>query len=153
MDLLSQFGLLLPQVCDYVESHEEQILNKGIPLNADQKIDAYQIGVTGIEKVRIMKVDKIPLPSHPMLRAAVSLTNLVSLQTAGITFRYGIYIRSDCWNKRRLLVHELTHTMQYERIGGTRPFLERYLKECLTVGYPNGSMELEAIEMERKICD
>lgn len=153
MEILSQFNFLLPQVCDYVASHEKLILDKGIPLNADQKIDAYQIGVKNIEKVRVMKVDKIPLPTHPILKTGVKLTNLLSPHTAGITFRYGIYIRSDCWNKRRLLVHELTHTMQYERIGGILPFLEKYLRECLTVGYPNGSMELEAIEMERKICD
>jgi hypothetical protein len=50
-----------------------------------------------------------------------------------------------------LVVHELAHTAQYERLGGFHPFLSAYLGECLTVGYPNGPLEQEAKEWERKI--
>jgi hypothetical protein len=41
--------------------------------------------------------------------------------------------------------------MQYERMG-LRPFIEQYLLECLTVGYPEGALEKEARQMARKIC-
>lgn len=152
MDLLNQMDLLLPKVCRYVAEQEQIILEQGVELNPDQQIDAYQIGVAEITHVRLMEVDHIPLPRDDFLRAAVELTGLLSPYTAGITFRYGIYLRSDCWNDRRLVVHELTHTKQYERMGGIPPFLKQYLKECLTVGYPNGPLELEAIQMERQIC-
>jgi len=50
------------------------------------------------------------------------------------------------------LVHELVHTGQYERLGGVRPFLERYLRECLTIGYPMGALEQEAIRIAEEIC-
>jgi len=68
-----------------------------------------------------------------------------------LTFRTGspaaIFVRSDCWCERRLIAHELVHTVQYERLGGIRPFLRQYLTECLTVGYPAAPMEQEAIAM------
>lgn len=153
VNLLNQFEFLLPRVCTYVENHEQIILDQGVPLEPDHKIDAWEIGVSDIEKVRLMKVGSIPLPDDPLLKKAVKLTGLVSSHTAGITFRYGIYIRADRWNERRLVVHELTHTMQYERMGGIESFLREYLHECLTLGYPNGPLEKEAIEMEKKICN
>jgi hypothetical protein len=61
--------------------------------------------------------------------------------TIGLTLRYGIFIRADCWGERRLVVHELVHTLQYERLGGFMPFLQQYLHECITIGYPAAPME------------
>jgi len=79
-------------------------------------------------------------------------TGLISPLTAGLTLRYGIFIRADCWGQRRVVVHELTHTAQYERFGGIEPFLREYLQECVTVGYPGAPMEQEAKRIEREIC-
>ena len=53
--------------------------------------------------------------------------------------------------RERLVVHELAHTAQYERLGGFKPFLKAYLEEWLTVGYPNGPLEQEAKQWETKI--
>jgi hypothetical protein len=50
------------------------------------------------------------------------------------------------WGDRRLVAHELAHTMQYERLGSVRAFLRQYLVECLTTGYAGAALELEAIE-------
>ena len=151
-DLLKRFESLLPLVANWVEEQEKHILSNGIPLSTDQQIDAWQIGVSDIARVRLMKVDRIPLPRNPMLKAAAKMTGLVSPHTAGISFRYGIYIRSDQWDRRNLVVHELTHTMQYERFGSIKLFLQQYLHECLTQGYPEGELEQEAIRMEREMC-
>ncbi len=65
--------------------------------------------------------------------------------TCGLTLRYGIFVRSDCWGDRNLVAHELAHTAQYERLGGIEAFLRQYLFECLTIGYPEAPMEQEAI--------
>lgn len=65
--------------------------------------------------------------------------------TAGLTVRYGIFIREAYWGDRRLIAHELAHTAQYERRGGIAPFLRAYLTECLTIGYSGAALELEAI--------
>ena len=151
-DLLRKFESLIPLVVNWVEEHEKHILANGTPLTADQQIDAWQVGVKEITRVRLMKIDRIPLPRNPVLKAAAKMTGLISPNTAGITFRYGIYIRADQWDKRRLVVHELTHIKQYERYGNIKPFLQQYLHECLTQGYPNGDLEQEAIRMEQEIC-
>ncbi|MEL6674651.1 MAG: hypothetical protein AAFR61_20745 [Bacteroidota bacterium] len=150
--LLQQLDHLLPLVSRWVEEQEAYILQHGVELSPDQQIDAFEVGVKEISKVRLMRVKEIPRPTHPVLRSAAQLANLVSTQTAGISFRYGIFIRADQWQKRRLIVHELTHTMQYERFGSPEAFLRQYLWECLEVGYPFGPLEQEAIQMEKTIC-
>ncbi|HWA27090.1 MAG TPA: hypothetical protein VG734_15640 [Lacunisphaera sp.] len=94
----------------------------------------------------------IPVPTHPVLAKANAMVSLVSPVTAGITFGHGIYIRDDLWGNRPLIVHELVHVGQYERFGSTRAFLRAYLDECLTIGYPNGPLEREAIDRGREIC-
>ena len=51
----------------------------------------------------------------------------------------------------RLVAHECVHTGQYERMGGIKPFLKAYLRECIDPGYPNGPLEREAIERSRRV--
>jgi hypothetical protein len=66
--------------------------------------------------------------------------------------RYGIFIRSDCRGNRALVVHELAHTAQYERLGGFEPFLRQYLFECLTIGYPEAPIEQDAVAIATRVC-
>jgi hypothetical protein len=68
-----------------------------------------------------------------------------------MALRYGIFIRSDCWQMRRLIAHECVHTAQYERLGGIGQFLGCYLRECLEVGYPSGPLEQEAFLKSQQI--
>jgi hypothetical protein len=148
----AQFQVLLPLACGWAEQQEQRILEQGVSLAADQVADAEIIGVADPARVRLLRVDQIPVPEHPTLRAAAEATSLISPLTAGLTLRYGIFIRADCWGQRRLVAHELAHTAQYERLGGFQPFLQRYLWECLTIGYPEAPMEQEAIATERRLC-
>jgi hypothetical protein len=139
------FEALLPLACSWAEEQERVILRDGVPLSAGQTADARKVGVAQPERVRLLKVASIPMPDHPDLRGAAEATGLISPQTIGLTLRYGIFIRSDCWNDRRLVAHELVHVAQYERLGGIQPFLRQYLHECLTVGYDAAPMEQEAV--------
>jgi hypothetical protein len=63
-----QFKFLIPLACEWVELQEKRILSNGVELNADQQIDAYLVGVKNPTKVRLLKVDKIPLTSFPTLK-------------------------------------------------------------------------------------
>ncbi|HEY1171902.1 MAG TPA: hypothetical protein VGH19_11075 [Verrucomicrobiae bacterium] len=144
-----EFKMLLPLVVAWAEEQEALILREGVPLTERLLADARAIGVKHPERVRLRVVDEVPMPMDVTLQAAAEETGLLSPLTAGLTLRYGIFIRGDCWGDRRLVAHELVHTMQYERLGGFAPFLEKYLMECLTVGYPNGEMEQEARRVER----
>jgi hypothetical protein len=114
--------------------------------------DARRVGVIHPEKVRIFKVPQIPLPKHPVLKAAAEETQLITPTTVGLTVRYGIFIHSDFSDDRYLMVHELVHTSQYEKLGGFLPFFRKYLLQLINIGYPEAPMEQEAIKTAEKIC-
>ncbi len=94
----------------------------------------------------------IPKPSHPALVTAGEATRLISPCTIDLTLRYGIFIRDDHWDQRRLAVHKLAHTTQHERLGSSEAFLRQDLHECITIGYPAAPMEQEAKRIERETC-
>lgn len=147
-----QFEILLPLACAWAEQQEAIILRDGVPLSPGGINDAERIGVVHPARVRLLSVPGVPLPEHPALRAAAEATGLISPLTVGLTVRYGIFIREDCRDQRRLVVHELVHTAQYERLGGIQPFLRQYLRECLTVGYPAAPLEQEAERTTARLC-
>lgn len=149
--LLEQFPFILPLAVQWAEAQETLILKEGVPLSAQGLFDAKSVGVVNPEKIRLLKVSRVPMPVHPVLMQAAQATGLISLNTGGMAIRYGIFVRHDCWTNRRLIAHECVHTSQYERFGGIGQFLERYLRECVEVGYPAAPLEQEAIQGEAKI--
>jgi hypothetical protein len=147
-----EFEMLLPLACAWAAEQERTIFESGVSLTGSQLADARRVGVTHPEHVRLFAVVRIPLPTHPLLAAAASAMNLISPCTQGLTLRYGIFVRADCWGQRSLIVHELVHTSQYERLGGFEAFLRRYLLECITPpSYPYGALEQEAVATTSKI--
>jgi hypothetical protein len=148
-----QLEMLLPLACAWAVGQERAIVQSGVALNESQLADARRVGVAQPERVRLLRVAQIPVPTAPALAAAARATNLINPLTHGLTLRYGIFIRADCWNQRPLVVHELIHTSQYERLGGFEGFLRPYLLECITPpGYPYGPMEQEAITTAARLC-
>src|SRR6266571_5045023 len=147
-----QFELLLPLACQWAAAQEQDICSRGQALSDAQIADARLVGVAEPERVRLLYVPEIPVPEQPALRAAAEQTQLISPLTGGLTLRYGIFIRADYAYSRDMVVHELAHTAQYERLGGFEPFLRQYLFECLTIGYPEAPMEQEAISLTSHIC-
>jgi hypothetical protein len=149
--LLSQFEKLLPLATNWAAAVERRILREGVPLSEQGLADARSLGVREPERVRLLALDSVPTPTDLTLRTAVAAIQCLTPATRGLALRYGIFVRSDCWGERRLIAHELVHTAQYERLGGIRPFLRQYLSECLTVGYPAGPMEQEAIATANRL--
>ena len=148
-----QLEMLLPLVCGWAVGQERAIVQSGVALSESQLADARRAGVAQPERVRLLRVAQIPVPTARTLAAAARATNLINPLTHGLTFRYGIFIRSDCWNQRPLLVHQLVHTSQYERLGGFEGYLRPYLLECITPpGYPYGPMEQEAVTTATRLC-
>ena len=127
------------------------MLRTGVPLLEQELADARAIGVAEPERVRLVQLDRVPFPTDPMLKAAATAIQFLTPKTCGLTLRYGIFVRSDCWRDRRLIAHELVHVMQYERLGGFLPFLRQYLFQCLTIGYPEAPLEQEAIQLSEKL--
>jgi hypothetical protein len=141
----SQFETLVPLATEWASEQESRILRDGVPLSMRELAAALKIGVRDAERVRLLQVEIIPSPSHPSLQAAYQVANLVPTAPRGLTLQHGIFVRADYWRDRALILHELVHTAQYERLGGIQPFLRQYLLECATVGYHKSPLEAEAI--------
>ena len=144
-----QFIQLLPLAVKWAEQQEAHILKNGVPLTAAQINDARLVSVVNPQKVRLLKVSQIPLPDEPLLKNAAQSVSLITPNTIGLTLQYGILVRSDFWGDRRLIVHELVHVAQYEKLGGFSGFLNQYLQECIKFGYPQAPMEQEAINLSK----
>lgn len=149
--IIAQFDCLLPLAASWVQRQEKRMLRLGVPLSNQELADARAIGVAEPDRVRLLQLDRVPFPSDPMLKAAAAAIQFLTPTTCGLTLRYGIFVRSDCWRERALIAHELAHVMQYERLGGILPFLRQYLSECLTIGYPAAPLEQEAIVLSKTI--
>jgi hypothetical protein len=150
--LLAQFEMLLPLAAAWTIEEEQKILRDGVSLSEKEIGDARAIGVQSPDRVRLLQTETIPRPSQPQLKAACNAIDFLTSATRGLTLGHGIFIRSDCWRDRLLVVHELVHVAQYERSGGILPFLRRYLFECLTVGYSASPLEREAIAVTARVC-
>lgn len=150
--IVAQFDTLLPLATEWAAEQEQRILREGEPLSQEELADARAAGVREPERVRLLKVDSIPLPAHPMLKAACVAANFIPAAPRGFTVGYGICLRSDCWRSRHIVAHELVHTAQYERLGGILPFLSKYLLECATAGYGQAPLEQEAMVAGEQVC-
>lgn len=149
--LISQFDKLLPLAVKWATAVEARILQEGIPLTQESLADARAIGLREPERVRLLALARVPMPDNLTLRTAAAAIQFLTPATRGLTLRYGIFIRQDCWGDRRLVAHELVHTAQYERLGGIESFLRQYLLECLQIGYPAAPLEQEAIAMASQL--
>ena len=69
-----QFAQLLPLAVAWAEQQENYILQNGILLTPSQVTDARLVSVVNPEKVRLLKVNQIPLPSEPSLKTAAQMT-------------------------------------------------------------------------------
>ena len=145
--------LLLPFACSWIEKQQFMVLEQGLPLSTSECSDARSIGVLFPDKVRLLRVGRIPLPKNRLIRMCALAAGLLSTQAAGLTAGHGILVHERHWRERCLIAHELVHVMQYERLGGVRPFLRAYLSECLRFGFPNAPLELEAFEVASRFFD
>jgi hypothetical protein len=135
--------IALPLACAWAAKNERWILREGVPLTADQIADAHAIGIAEPERVRVSHVPDVPPRLHPLLRSLGARFGLSFAGTIGMALGYGIFLHREYATDRGLLLHELAHVAQYERLGRRR-FLRQYLHECLTQGYPLGELEAEA---------
>jgi hypothetical protein len=149
--IVSQLETLIPLAAAWAAEQEERTVREGVPLSNKEMADARAVGVLDPQRVRLLKVDEVPRPEHPGLRAACDAIGFLTPPPRGLTLQYGIFIRSDCWRNRSLIVHELVHTAQYERLGGILPFLAKYVFECVSIGYAQSPLEQEAVRAAERI--
>jgi hypothetical protein len=82
-------------------------LRSGAPLSSAVLRLARELGVRDAARVRIVVVDRVPLPEEGMLRAAALQVGLSQETASGMTLGYAIYARRGEEDDVRLLSHEL----------------------------------------------
>lgn len=143
----------LPFACEWAKAQEDLILASGIPLKRQQLADAERAGVQKPAKVRILVVDRIPLPEQPKIADMARRAQILTTASRGITIGYGIMIRADAWSDRELLVHNLVHVAQHEKNGNLEQTIREYvLNRCQCPKFTMGSLEEEARRLAHEIC-
>ena len=61
------FEQLLPSAYEWAKAQEEFILARGIPLGPEHTADARRAGVEDCSRVRVLAVDRIPMPDNKEL--------------------------------------------------------------------------------------
>ena len=148
--------LLTPFLSGYgavwLRRHERNVLEHGKLLDACQFEDALRVGVRHPEEVRVLKADRVPMPFRRLALLCSRTLRTNQVEPVGLCAQYGIYVKESGESDRNVLVHELVHTKQYELAGGIKPFLRKYLLDCLSHGYSACEMESEAVRAANVIC-
>jgi hypothetical protein len=144
---------LAPLAYQWAKTQEEFILKHGAPLAPGQVADAQRCGVHDSSRVRVLVVDRIPLPEDAELAEAARHAQIITDASRTAAFGHGIIIRADSWHSRELLLHSLVHVAQCERSGGLESFVEQYLSNRTNCAdFRVGSLEDEARGLAREIC-
>jgi hypothetical protein len=130
----------VPYGTRWATRQEATILRDGRPLSEWETMWAMDVGVKKPESVRILPVPRIPTPGSWVTRAF----RIFSEGPTGMAVNYGIYLEASQATNPSLLVHELTHVAQFERLGGIEAFLREYLTQCVRDGYWEADLEQEA---------
>jgi hypothetical protein len=148
-----KFQGFLPLAYLWAKSQEDFVLARGVPLASEYLDDARLAGVQHASRVRVLIVDRIPLPENEELAEAARLSQIITDASRGVAMGYAIIIRADGWGDRELMLHQLVHVAQCERCGGLEPYLHQYLSDrrnCAT--FTAGLFEAEARGLAREIC-
>jgi hypothetical protein len=148
-----KFERLLPLASQWAKAQETFVLKHGLPLTTRQMADARRAGVQDPAKVRVLVVDRIPLPDHKELAEAARSAQIITDASRGVAIGHAIIIRADSWQNRELILHQLVHVAQCERSGGLESFVEEYLSDRRTCrDFSVGSLEDEARGFAKEIC-
>jgi hypothetical protein len=147
------FEQLLPVAYEWAKTQEEYVLAHGTPLSPQQMADARRAGVQDCERIRMLVVDRIPLPESGELAEAARRTHIITEDTRCVGFGHAVMIRAEAWGDRELLVHNLVHVAQCERSGGLEQWVPQYLFDRHTsASFTLGALEEEARRLAREIC-
>jgi hypothetical protein len=153
MSDLEEARRLAPLARQWALEQEAFVLKLGAPLDAQQIADAKRAGVKDTARVRVLPVDRIPMPANLELAEAARRAQIITDASPAVTIGHAIMVRADRWRDRELLLHQFVHVAQCERCGGLEAFVEEYLTDRSTCpDFTMGSLEDEARGLAREIC-
>ena len=104
-------------------------------------------------RVRVLVVDRIPLPDDPELAEAARRNGIITDDTRCVGFGRALIVRADAWNDRELILHNLIHIAQCERSGSLEQWVRDYLADRANCAdFTIGSFEAEARGRASELC-
>ena len=144
LDLEAQLPILIPRATEWAIRLAAEASATGTYLDPQLVDIARRVGVRHPERIRLRVVDKVPLPTDPMLAQAARQAGLAGEGMVGITLGNVVFVRSGHETDVRLLSHEFRHVAQYESSGGIAGFLEVHLRHLAAFGYEDAPFEIDA---------
>jgi len=139
---LHKVNTIVPHAVKWYGEVEKTLYSKGRPLTAIEKKEAKQLGVTHPDAVRVVILDKFPVPdsestTNNHFEGARAMGNI-------------IMIKPRHQHDSRVLCHELVHIAQKDRMG-LHGFLKQYALEREVLGYSRSLLENEAYALQHEI--
>ena len=147
------FENLLPIAVQWAKAQEAFVLRHGSSLTARYMADAKLAGVKEPGRVRVLVVDRIPMPDDPSLAEASKRVGIVTDDTRCMGFGHALIIRLDAWHDRETILHNFVHIAQCERAGGLEQWCREYLGDRTSCPkFTVGPLEEEARRFARETC-
>jgi hypothetical protein len=145
IEVTQKVDKLMDEVYKFALKSEDYALKHGRELTVNELKYAKSIGVKHPEKVRVMIMSDFPVPTHEGVLEGFKELGFDSMFVAGITYRYGIYIKSS-WlvSKEYVLAHELIHVRQVEKTNNWKKHTRQYLIQAFSYEYFEMPYEHEA---------
>lgn len=144
---------LVPLAYAWAKEQEEFVLAQGRPLGPTQAWDAHLAGVKDYARIRVLVVERIPVPENPKLAKEARRVGIITEDTRCMGFGRVLIVRGDAWNDHELILHNLVHIAQCERSGGLEQWVRDYLgNRANSPTFTIGSLEEEARRVAREIC-
>src|SRR5438552_15925906 len=91
---IDQLEELTALAANWALEQERRVLCEGVPLSEREIAEAKIICVRHPERVRLLRVEAVPVPAHPMLTAVAGLIHFLPGATRGLALENGIFVRS-----------------------------------------------------------
>ena len=145
----------LQRMITYSENIERRVLAEGRPLTAAETELARRAQVQDVDRVRILVLERVPLPRDATLRRYLEEIGFLQLmqRARGTTKGYGIILTPGAVSRPINLAHELIHVAQYERLGGIAAGMAYHLPDLAENGYRRSELEDEAFRLAPEIVD
>ena len=140
--------LAAPIVTAWAAWQRARAMRRGRPLTARQRRIAAAVGVAHPEDIRLLLVDRVPIPGGRWIDALARRLGLPGPDVDGLTLGHAILVR-HCALSEELLAHECRHVQQCEAAGSMARFLRAYLGQVARHGYRQAPFEVDARDAAR----
>src|SRR5437867_13065492 len=92
VDLKSALPDLLPKAISWAEAETTRGSGAGRELSERERELARKVGVTHPERIRVVAIAALPMPTDPLLRSAAEQTGFLDPGMVGLTLGYSVFI-------------------------------------------------------------